>query len=75
MTLDEHLRSCMRQTKLLPGVSSEATETLRTALADDATLHSEARAMIDAGATVEQRDHITRWRSALLRSALGDPHV
>lgn len=76
MTLTDHLADCMVETKLTVGASGPAVVALRTALAADADMRGEAQRMIAAGVPVEPRDHVTRWRNALLRQSLGmSPHV
>lgn len=75
--LDEHIMACLSQTGLVIGHSGgHAFTALREAIAADPDMQSAARRMIDNGKAVEQRDHIARWRSALLRRALGEsPNV
>jgi hypothetical protein len=70
MVLDDYVADCMRQTGMRIGAGSAAIEVLRTALADDAALHASACTEVTAGTAVLMRDHISRWRVALLQSVL-----
>lgn len=72
MTLEQHLALCMQQTALQPGITCQATDDLATALTEDPELANHARVVLAAGAGLEQRDHIARWRNAVLRRSLGE---
>jgi hypothetical protein len=76
VTLEEHVAACARDTGLTVGRSAPAVVSLRQVLGDDPDMQAAARRMIAAGLAIEPRDHITRWRSDLLRRALGEsPNV
>jgi hypothetical protein len=70
MMLDEHLSACMAETDLRIGRGGKAVTALRQAVADNPETRAAAHRLIAAGALVERRDHITRWRNVLLRQAL-----
>jgi hypothetical protein len=73
LTLDQHLEACAAETKLRIGADTSATHcaALYAALAGDPAMAAAAQTMIQDGAPLETRDFITRWRSSLLRQALG----
>lgn len=73
MTLDQHLAACAKETNLRIGAatSGPGCVDLYAALAGDPAMAAAAQQIIADGAPLEQRDFITRWRSSLLRQALG----
>jgi hypothetical protein len=77
VTIEEHIAVCMQQTGLVVGhAGAPAYAALCDAVAVDPALRTAAQRMIQDGVPLEKRDHITRWRSDLLRRALGEsPNV
>jgi hypothetical protein len=69
-TLNDYLDLCATETNLTLGVTGPATRALQAALVSDPTMRDEAQVVVAGTKDLEDRDHVTRWRNALLRNAL-----
>lgn len=74
MTIHDYIAIHSRKSKMVIGVGDIIA--FREALKANPEMAVQARAMIEEGSrvvngySIEQRDHITRWRNELLRRAL-----
>lgn len=73
LTLEQHIEACAAETRLRIGADTSGIHctAFYAALAADQVMTAAAQQIVTAGAPLEQRDFITRWRNSLLRQALG----
>lgn len=69
--LERLIHGCMAATQLKVGASHPQVVAFISELLTDPAMQQQARTMLaNTPASIEQRDHISKWRNDLLRQAL-----